>query len=300
MLNVRAWLIAVIDVATRCILGYSVSQAFNYDQYDVIDAIKDSIVPKSLKELTITGLKYPSNGGYYSTAFPELKYAVFDSIMLDNAKAHLSAFTHGKLTDDLKCTVNYGSVATPETRGIIERFFETLETSGFHKLPMTTASSARDLKRKSPEKETLEKSTYQRAYVMYDDILHYHDTLRLKLSFIWAIKGSMNWQDALSFYWTQHPDSGINWNYRRIREGIRLDSLDVSLRNDFSFMDKTLVSLYIIDDLFKCLWKQYKALAHRPQGVRVEDGWQELRVPEYYLCTKSETGTMYLYRKKQF
>ncbi len=148
--------------------------------------------------------------------------------------------------------------------------------------------------------DSLEKSTYQRAYVMYDDILHYHDTLRLKLSFIWAIKGSMNWQDALSFYWTQHPDSGINWNYRRIREGIRLETIDISLRNDFSLMDKTLINLYIIDDLFKCLWKQYKALAHRPQGVRVEDGWQELRVPEYYLCTKSETGTMYLYRKKQF
>ena len=167
----RAWLIAVIDVATRCILGYSVSQAFNYDQYDVIDAIKDSIVPKSLKELTITGLKYPSNGGYYSTAFPELKYAVFDSIMLDNAKAHLSAFTLGKLTDDLKCTVNYGSVATPETRGIIERFFETLETSGFHKLPMTTGSSARDLKRKSPEKETLKYN------VTYDQIVELLDVL---------------------------------------------------------------------------------------------------------------------------
>ena len=94
--------------------------------------------------------------------------------------------------------------------------------------------------------------------------------------------------------------SGLNWNYRCIRHGIRLDSLDVSLGIGFSVMDETLVSLYIIDDLFKCLWKQYKALAHRPQGVRVEDGWQELRVPEYYLCTKSETGTMYLYRKKQF
>ncbi len=167
----RAWLIAVIDMATRCILGYSVSQAFNYDQNDVIDAVKDSIVPKVLKEPTIKGLKYPSNGGYYSTALPELGYAVFDSIMLDNAKAHLSAFTLGKLTDDLKCTVNYGSVATPETRGIIERFFETLETSGFHKLPMTTGSSAKDLKRKSPEKETLKYN------VTYDQIVELLDVL---------------------------------------------------------------------------------------------------------------------------
>ena len=65
-------------------------------------------------------------------------------------------------------------------------------------------------------------------------------------------------------------------------------------------MDKTLINLYIIDDLFKCLWKQYKALARRPQGVNVGNGWRELRVPEYYICRKKGHGTMYLYRKKQF
>ena len=167
----RAWLIAVIDVATRCVLGYSVSQEFNYDQYDMIDAIKDAVVPKTLKDLTIPGLKYPSNGGYYSTAFPGLKHAVFDTIMLDNAKSHLSTFTLDKLINGIKCTVNYGSVATPETRGIVERFFETLETCGFHKLPMTTGSSTKDLKRKSPEKETL------KYKVTYDQIVELMDVL---------------------------------------------------------------------------------------------------------------------------
>ena len=147
---------------------------------------------------------------------------------------------------------------------------------------------------------SLDSANFRKTNIKYSDVLHHNNTLKLKLSFIWALKGSWEWQDALSVYWVQHPDSGLNWNYRCIRHGIRLDSLDVSLGIGFSAMDETLVSLYIIDDLFKCLWKQYKALAHRPQGVRVEDGWQELRVPEYYLCTKSETGTMYLYRKKQF
>ena len=167
----RAWLIAVIDVATRCILGYSVSQEFNYDQYDVMDAIKDAIIPKELKELSIRGLSYPSNGGYYSTAFPELKNILFDTIMLDNAKSHLSYFTLGKLTEDLKCSVNYGSVATPETRGIVERFFKTIESYGFHKLPMTTGSSPKDLKRKNPEKNALK---YE---VTYDQITELMDVL---------------------------------------------------------------------------------------------------------------------------
>ena len=110
----------------------------------------------------------------------------------------------------------------------------------------------------------------------------------------------MDWQDGLSYYWTQHPDSGVNWNYRHIRNGIRLEALGISLRQGFSLIDKTLIELFIIYDFFKCLWRQYKILARRPLGVSVWDGWRELRVPEYYICQKKRNGTMYLYRKKQF
>ena len=168
MIATRAWLIALIDMATRCILGYTISQEFNYDQYDVMDAIKDAIVPKNLKNLSIKGLSYPSNGGFYSTAFPDLKYILFDSIMLDNAKSHLSSFTLDKLVNGIQCTVNYGSVATPETRGIIERFFQTVETHGFHKLPMTTGSSTSDLKRHNPEESALK---YQPTYDQITELM---------------------------------------------------------------------------------------------------------------------------------
>ena len=151
----RAWLIAVIDVATRCILGFSVSQQFNYDQYDVIDALINAIKPKERRKLTIKGLEYPENGGYHSIAFPELKYALFNEVMLDNAKSHLSNYTVEKVSGTLKNVMNFGSVATPETRGIIERFFGSLETRGFHKLPATTGSNIKDPKRHNPESAAL-------------------------------------------------------------------------------------------------------------------------------------------------
>lgn len=147
----RAWLIAVIDVATRCILGYTVSQEFTYNQYDVMSAIKNAVEPHQKIEFTIKGLKYPSNGGYYSIAYPELKYALFNTVMFDNAKSHLSVNTVEKIVSSMKASVNFGSVATPETRGIVERFFGSLETRGFHKLPSTTGSNINDLKRKEPE-----------------------------------------------------------------------------------------------------------------------------------------------------
>lgn len=161
----RCWLFAVIDVATRCIIGYSTSQYMNYDQYDVLRALQNSILPHKKIDFKIPGYSYPSNGGFPSLAIPETQYALFDMIMLDNAKSHLSKNVRNKALNIINCTLNYGSVATPETRGIIERFFGTLESRGFHRLPMTTDSNPKGVKRRNPEKKAVEYN------VSYDDII---------------------------------------------------------------------------------------------------------------------------------
>lgn len=161
----RLWLIAVIDVATRCILGYSLSPNDNYSQTDVLRAIKNAIMPHEKMEFTLNGLEYPENGGFPSDSIFQAKWAIFDIVMLDNAKAHLARDVVRKITCDLKCTINFGSVATPETRGIIERFFGTIERGGYHRLPGTTGSSTVDNKRNEPEKEAV------KYKISYDDIV---------------------------------------------------------------------------------------------------------------------------------
>ena len=161
----RCWLFAVIDVATRCIIGYSTSQEMNYNQFDILRALQNSILPHKMIEFKIPGFSYPSNGGFPSIAIPETQYALFDMVMLDNAKSHLSKNVRNKALNVINCTLNYGSVATPETRGIIERFFGTLETKGFHRLPMTTDSHVKGIKRRNPETKALKYN------VTYDDIL---------------------------------------------------------------------------------------------------------------------------------
>lgn len=170
----RCWVFAVIDVATRCILGYSTSQEMNYNQYDVLRAFQNAILPHKKIDFTIPGYSYPDNGGFPSLALPETQYALFDIVMLDNAKSHLSKNVRNKALNIINCTLNYGSVATPETRGIIERFFGTLETNGFHKLPMTTDSSIQGLKRRNPEYKAVKYD------VTYDDILEILEQLIIK------------------------------------------------------------------------------------------------------------------------
>ena len=166
----RLWVIAVIDVATRAVLGYSVSARENYDHFSVLEAVKNSIMPHKIVELPY-GLKYPDNGGFPSTAYEESKWAIFDTIMLDNAKSHLSHDVINTLTGELGCCMHFGSVATPESRGIVERLFETIEKNGFHRLPSTTGSNINDKKRKNPEKNAVKYN------ITYNDVLGILDYL---------------------------------------------------------------------------------------------------------------------------
>jgi len=161
----RMWLIGVIDVATRVIIGYSVSQNENYNQTDVLRAVRNSIMPKQTIEFSLNGLNYPDNYGFPSLAIENTEWAMFDTIMLDNAKSHLASNVINKLTNNLYCSLNFGSVATPEIRGIVERVFQTLEEGGYHRLPSTTGSNIND-----PKKEDAEKNAIKYK-IRYDDIL---------------------------------------------------------------------------------------------------------------------------------
>lgn len=69
----RAWLFPIFDVATRCVIGYTVSQEFNYNQYDLLAAVKKSILPHKEMKFTVPGYEYPENGGFPSMAIPELQ-----------------------------------------------------------------------------------------------------------------------------------------------------------------------------------------------------------------------------------
>ena len=151
----RCWFLPVIDVATRCIVGYHMSQETNYNQHDICKAVKNTILPHRKMNYTLKDLENNDMDGFPSSRYPELEYAMFDEIMLDNAKSHLTDHVMDTFTEKLGITLNYGAVSTPETRGIVERFFKTIEIKGFHTLPGTTGSNSRDIKAKDARKQAI-------------------------------------------------------------------------------------------------------------------------------------------------
>lgn len=151
----RIWILSIVDVATRAILGYHLCLNKEYSSHDVLMCIRNAIFPWKKKSLTIVGLNYSEKANFPTNFIPEASYGVWDEFCYDNAKANIAKIVKEKLVDLIDCSINMGPVAVPVRRPIIERFFRTLENNGFHRLPSTTGSNPQDPKRKNSEENAV-------------------------------------------------------------------------------------------------------------------------------------------------
>lgn len=151
----KVWLLCIIDVASRAVIGYHISYLNkNYSSKEVMQCLKKSLIPWTPKDLSIPGLKYNQGAGFPSYVIDDAKYAIWDEISMDNAKAHKSKKVLQNLSK-LNCAVNFGPVANPVRRAIIERFFKSLEFNNFHRIPSTTGSNPMDGKRENAEEKSI-------------------------------------------------------------------------------------------------------------------------------------------------
>jgi putative transposase len=70
----RVWLLVIIDVCTRMVLGYHLVLAREYSRYDVIKTIEKALEPHHACTFTIPGLAYGPQEGFASQHLPELAY----------------------------------------------------------------------------------------------------------------------------------------------------------------------------------------------------------------------------------
>lgn len=151
----RIWLLTLVDIATRCVIGYHLCFRREYSSDDVKKCFQSAIIPWKPKTFTVPGLNYAPNAAFPSYKFSEAEYAVWDELCYDNAKSHLSNEVKDVLQKYIGCSINMGPVAVPVRRPIIERYFRTLEQNSFHRLPSTTGSNPLDPIRKDAEKKAL-------------------------------------------------------------------------------------------------------------------------------------------------
>lgn len=147
----RLWLLVIIDVFTRAILGYHISLNSEYNADDVLLCVKHALTPWAPQTITIPGLSYAKDAGFPS-GIRNLEWVAFEEVSYDNAKANLAQKVLNKITTAAGASINPGPIEMPERRGIIERFNLTLEEGGYHRVPSTTGGSPNDPRRRNSKK----------------------------------------------------------------------------------------------------------------------------------------------------
>lgn len=134
----RLWIVAAVDRFCSAILAYTVVYRSEVSADDVVRVIRDAAVGEWVpKELTIP-VKYPVDGGLPSGILPEARGAVWTSVLLDGALAHLSTAVHERARKALGFSINWGPVAHFERRPNVEKTFDKLAKELFKRLPSTT------------------------------------------------------------------------------------------------------------------------------------------------------------------
>ena len=143
----RIWLLVIIDVCTRAVLGYHLALSREYSRYDVIKTIEKALTPHRPRAFTLKELSYGATGGFPSGKMPELGYAIWERMRLDNAKANLASHTMTALCEFIGCAADAGPPHHPDDRPYVERFFGTIASTLSSRLPGYTGSNPRDLRR---------------------------------------------------------------------------------------------------------------------------------------------------------
>lgn len=129
------WLLAMIDTASRAVLGWSLRPGRAYDALDVTKCVASAIQPWSRQLFTIPGLEYSFNaampqGGEEATAGHRSIV-----LALDNAKAHHAESFLRSFCEFHDGILHFGRSHQPTSRPIIEAFFGKLEAGVLRKLP---------------------------------------------------------------------------------------------------------------------------------------------------------------------
>lgn len=143
----RIWILVVLDILTRAVLGYALAYGKEYTKDDVAAALQASLLPHQPRKLKIPGLAIRAGGGFPSDVIPEAAFACWEWFRFDNAKANLAYDTLERLCEVVGCWTDAGPPGLPNQRPFIEQFFRVVAAHFAHRIAGTTGSRPDDIVR---------------------------------------------------------------------------------------------------------------------------------------------------------
>ncbi|MFX1670801.1 hypothetical protein PWR63_00570 [Paraburkholderia sp. A2WS-5] len=144
----RLWVVVIIDVASRAVLGYHLSLRRECSAEDVLRAVRCALTPWTPRDLQFSSQAYVQGAGLPSYLLPQLSGACWNEFSVDGALANTCARVESVLHDLVGATLikpqdstSFSCRRSKDDRPFVESFFGHLATGGFHRLSTTTGSS---------------------------------------------------------------------------------------------------------------------------------------------------------------
>nr|WP_251031610.1 transposase [Paraburkholderia strydomiana] len=143
----RIWILVLLDVATRAVIGYALALGREYNKDDIAVALQASLMPHAARSSKIPALMVRPGGGFPSTLIPGTEWACWGTFRFDAAKSHFASATLERLTEIVGCATDNGPLGQKNERALIERFFDRIASHFAHRLPATTGREPRAVER---------------------------------------------------------------------------------------------------------------------------------------------------------
>lgn len=169
----RLWLIALIEVRSRVVLGYHLSLRKECNEEDLLTAIKNALGRWQPRELTVPNQHYQDQSGFPANLNAIYTGACWSELSVDGAKINQSIRVSHVLKEVVGSETFYNRRRSPDDRPYIERFFRTLESGHFHQMPNSVGGSPMERNGNNPELAAV------KYFIQLD---HLYDLLDLAIS----------------------------------------------------------------------------------------------------------------------
>lgn len=152
----RLWVIVIVEVKSRAVLGFHLSLNREVTKDDVLRTIKCALQKWHPPTIQYCNIRLLNDAGLPSSYSEKYIGVPWKETSVDGALAQTCNDVKHTLLKVVGSTLldpeaGFASRRSKDDRPYVERFFSTLTTRGFHRLPISTGSSPKDKKGRKPE-----------------------------------------------------------------------------------------------------------------------------------------------------
>jgi len=163
----RLWVVVLIEVASRAVLGYSLSLRRECSAEDVLRAIRCALTLWTPRDILFSNNAYAKGAGLPSYRAPRFVGACWEEFSVDGALANICNRVEAALQDVVGARIvkpqdpgSFSHRRSKDDRPFIEAFFRCLAAGGLHRLATTTGNSP-DQKRGTDPEQTAKDTHFQ-------------------------------------------------------------------------------------------------------------------------------------------